>query len=276
MIHISGHLRNEKKECGFEDTTQPLVVNCCGYQKFITQDYTKKRPQGRLDYQLIYIYKGKGCFHIHGHAQTLTAGSLVVFPPHIPQFYSYQAKNLPEIYWVHFTGTACPALLKQLGIQTGQIGEYASLKLLFDELIQELQLKRPSFNLMAPSVLLKLLIQISRLSFQAPVSTVSALLEELILHLNHSYMDHWDIHAMASYCGLSQDYFSHIFKAKTGCSPMQYLNLLRMEKAKELLSCSSLSISSVASLVGYSDPFYFSRVFKKTVGISPRQFQTRL
>ncbi|WP_371278608.1 hypothetical protein [Dorea sp.] len=60
MINVSGHLRNERRATGFEDLSTALTVNCCGMQIFKTKDYKQNRAAGRVDYQLIYIYKGAG------------------------------------------------------------------------------------------------------------------------------------------------------------------------------------------------------------------------
>ena len=57
MINVSGHLRNERRATGFEDLSTALTVNCCGMQIFKTKDYKQNRAAGRVDYQLIYIYK---------------------------------------------------------------------------------------------------------------------------------------------------------------------------------------------------------------------------
>ena len=67
MINVSGHLRNERRATGFEDLSTALTVNCCGMQIFKTKDYKQNRAAGRVDYQLIYIYKGAGHYYIRGN-----------------------------------------------------------------------------------------------------------------------------------------------------------------------------------------------------------------
>ncbi|MDE7068124.1 MAG: helix-turn-helix domain-containing protein, partial [Schaedlerella arabinosiphila] len=62
------------------------------------------------------------------------------------------------------------------------------------------------------------------------------------------------------------------FKQRMGVPPMQFLSRLRIEKAKEFLTANSMSVSTVARLVGYDDPLYFSRVFRKSTGIAPHKF----
>lgn len=81
MINVSGHLRNERRATGFEDLSTALTVNCCGMQIFKTKDYKQNRAAGRVDYQLIYIYKGAGHYYIHGKWKSLSAGNVLLFRP---------------------------------------------------------------------------------------------------------------------------------------------------------------------------------------------------
>ena len=55
MIDVSGHLRATRRAIGFEDTEHAVIVNCCGWQRFISRDYSQQRIKGRLDYQIIYV-----------------------------------------------------------------------------------------------------------------------------------------------------------------------------------------------------------------------------
>jgi len=80
----------------------------------------------------------------------------------------------------------------------------------------------------------------------------------------------------ASVVGISQYYLSKVFKQVKKMNFVDYLSLIRIEKAKELLKNPSLSINEVSSMVGYSDANYFSRVFKKIEKISPSDYRTRL
>lgn len=77
---------------------------------------------------------------------TLSAGNIVLYRPGIPQYYSYYAKEKPEIYWIHFTGNECENILKQYDIKNCYIGERLYLKLLFQDIITELQLKKISYE----------------------------------------------------------------------------------------------------------------------------------
>lgn len=72
---------------------------------------------------------------------------------------------------------------------------------------------------------------------------------------------------------LSPVYVSAVFKAQTGMGFTSYLIQVRIEKAKELLRGSLLTVSEIAQKVGYSDPRHFSKLFKKQVGIKPVEYR---
>ena len=60
-----------------------------------------------------------------------------------------------------------------------------------------------------------------------------------------------------------------------GCNYIDWLNTLRIKRAKELMNTSHMSIKEVGFRVGYNDPNYFSRIFKRYEGIAPTEYVTR-
>lgn len=273
MINISGHLRNERRLIGFCDNDVPLMINCCGKQVFQTQDYFCNRENGRIDYQIIYIYRGKGHFFIDGQWIALSAGNIILYRPEVPQFYSYYAEEKPEIYWIHFTGNQCEEILEKYNIRNCYIGENLYLKLLFQDIITELQLKKLQYE---DIVLYNFCIMLSfiKRSFccLSKLSDNDFSFDRLLIELNSKYANKWTVASMADYCKLSESYFSHTFRERMGISPMHYLNSQRIEKAKDFLLSNSMNVATVARLVGFDDPLYFSRVFKKYTGITPQMY----
>lgn len=77
----------------------------------------------------------------------------------------------------------------------------------------------------------------------------------------------------ASALGLGRTTFYSKLKSIVGCSPNEYVRLLRMKKAAELLITSDINISEAGYQVGINDPFYFSKCFKNTFGKSPSQYR---
>ena len=66
----------------------------------------------------------------------------------------------------------------------------------------------------------------------------------------------------------------HIFKSDVGMPPIRYLRLLRMERAKNLLESSFLSVKEIAYQVGLNDESHFVRDFKSTYGYSPALYRS--
>lgn len=72
---------------------------------------------------------------------------------------------------------------------------------------------------------------------------------------------------------ISPYYFSKIFKEETGKNFVEYVTEIRMNRAKELLTGTDLSMKEICSEIGYADPNYFSRTFKKNTGLTPTEFK---
>ena len=67
----------------------------------------------------------------------------------------------------------------------------------------------------------------------------------------------------------------HIFKTDVGMPPIRYLRQLRMERAKDLLESSFLSVKEIAFQVGLNDESHFVRDFKSTYGYSPALYRSK-
>lgn len=78
---------------------------------------------------------------------------------------------------------------------------------------------------------------------------------------------------LARVAQLSPQYFCEAFKRATNMTPHQFVIHSRIERAKELLSQSTLSIAEIARQVGFADQSHFHRHFKRLVGATPKQFQ---
>ena len=74
---------------------------------------------------------------------------------------------------------------------------------------------------------------------------------------------------------ISPYYFSKVFKEESGLNFIEYLTNIRIDKAKELLDSTSLSIKEICVSCGYTDPNYFSRSFKKKVGVTPTEYKEK-
>jgi len=92
-------------------------------------------------------------------------------------------------------------------------------------------------------------------------------------YINNNYMKKITLEEVASYSYLSPTYFSRIFKEEMKCTFNAYVNKVRIEMSKKLLSDDQLSLAEISELVGYEDQSYFSKVFKKMTGVSPGKYR---
>ena len=80
---------------------------------------------------------------------------------------------------------------------------------------------------------------------------------------------------MAASVNLSSAHFSYVFKKKTGFTPIEYFNHLKVQKACQYLLFTNLRIKEIALEVGIEDQFYFSRMFSRIMGSSPNEYREK-
>ena len=79
--------------------------------------------------------------------------------------------------------------------------------------------------------------------------------------------------AMAEMAGISKEYFSRIFKSITGTNYSKWLNMIRLDKATELLAEKGRSLTEVAMLSGFQSIPSFNRVFRNEKGMAPGEYR---
>ena len=97
---------------------------------------------------------------------------------------------------------------------------------------------------------------------------INVALEYIGRHYNEELM----LNDISEYVNLSPQHFSKIFKESTNYNYVEYVNNLRISKAKEFMNNTDRTIKEICYQVGYQDPNYFSRIFKKYVGITPTEY----
>ena len=80
---------------------------------------------------------------------------------------------------------------------------------------------------------------------------------------------------IATAVGYSTNYFVELYKSISYISPIKYHEKLRMEKAKNLLLSTSLSVSEISEMLGFNNLYAFSRSFKRMFGLSPSEFKVK-
>lgn len=100
------------------------------------------------------------------------------------------------------------------------------------------------------------------------------IVNDVMEYIDENYSnEELSLNTIASFVKYSPNHLSTVFSQKTGQTFIKYLTDYRLDKAKELLKCSSMRSSEIALEVGYKDPHYFSYIFKKAVGMTPTQYR---
>jgi AraC-like DNA-binding protein len=102
------------------------------------------------------------------------------------------------------------------------------------------------------------------------------LVQELLLELAQApFHEAESIAATLESFGQSYDHQARVFRRTYGLTPLQYVNSVRGERAKDLLARDDLSIEEVAYRLGFLDPAYFHRFFRRVTGMTPGEYRRR-
>lgn len=99
------------------------------------------------------------------------------------------------------------------------------------------------------------------------------LIKKAVQYISKNYAEPITLETVADLVHLNPAYFSTIFKQSTGSSFREYLNMVRIEESKRLLSNTDYTLIDIAIATGFENQSYFSKVFKKYTGLTPKQYR---
>ena len=250
------------------ESSEFLSINNCGAFVDTTEPIITTRPVGRFDYQIIYIKKGNIEIYENGKTTTVSSGGLVLFRPHEPQMYT--ALRGCTFYWIHFSGTAAESMLSFFEERYLSIGSLPEIEEFCDATISSFTSQKQNYSLFCAGKLISLIAVISQ-KMNSDVEGEDELIGAAVLDMHKNFTIWRTNDEYAEMCGLSKSHFIRIFHKNLGMPPQKYRASVAMREAKHLLK--SNSVTSTASILGYTDVFYFSRVFKKFIGVSPNEYK---
>src|SRR3954462_1785464 len=95
----------------------------------------------------------------------------------------------------------------------------------------------------------------------------------IVSHMQRHLQESMSVGELATRINLSESRFRAIFTAQTGVGPAQYLQWLRLRRARLLLERTFLNVKEVMALVGYNDPSHFARDFRREHGAAPSEMR---
>lgn len=96
---------------------------------------------------------------------------------------------------------------------------------------------------------------------------------ESVQYMHKHFSEKISNEQLAQITGYNREYFIRKFTRIMKCSPMKYLNQLRVKEAEQLLRSTSLTMNEIAFIVGFETQHYFSCVFKKAKGVTPIEYR---
>lgn len=275
------------------DVQWGLTVSTVGYEEIGVADTYPTRghadgyyfdiDKGRVlnEYQLLYITEGEGIFNsAHAKDIPLKAGNLFLLFPGEWHTYHPTGKNGWKSYWIGFKGKNVDDRVKAGFLSVYKpihhVGFSADIIRLYEEAYKRAQEEAPySQQILAGIVnhLVGLMYALERSMELSKDHTRVDMINLARLRIRESLEVDLSIQQVAEELGVSYSNFRKLFKEFTGISPALYQQDLRLQRAKELLATTTLSIKEIAYRLRFDSPDYFSSKFKIKTGKKPSEFR---
>ncbi|MBN1780543.1 AraC family transcriptional regulator [bacterium] len=237
---------------------------------------------GRIlqEFQILYITRGKGYFQSKELGKKLIEeGTIIILFPGVWHRYMPDQKTGWHEHWIAFNGIQ-PETFRQNGILSPdnaviKIGLDETIIKLYQQILELIESGKVGFR-----------ETITALTYQIIASIITSEklkkfggkeIEEVVQSAKAIMTDRTgqQIHFqnLAAELGVGYTWFRRMFRHYTGLPPIQYFLQLKLNKAKDLLVSTSLSVKEIAVICGFDSQYYFSKFFKKRTGMSPGQLR---
>lgn len=227
---------------------------------------------------VIFVQKGGITAVVKNSLLKLCEGDAVIFFPGELENISFSHDSY-LVRYVAFNGYAVPEILSQCGLSSSEIYYGADTATVSDAMSRiAFAFGRNSSRIRVNSLLLHLLSELcdggeekscrnrSDISCLDKISNTRKLMDT-------EYRNARKISEYAGLCSMSSGRFSAVFERAVGKTPKKYIEDIKIDRARELLTHTAMSITAAAQSSGFTDSLYFSRVFKRKFGISPSEYR---
>ena len=277
-----------------DDLQWGTAVNSAGFQEIAPgMNYPPRNHPSRYvftvgsgrvleEYQLLYITEGKGRFSCEtlGRNKSIQVESGMMFLLFPGEWHSYHPDKQTgwKEYWIGFNGHFMDNLIEKKFFSKDRpvfkVNIHEDIVALYNEAITAAIKQKSGFQQLLAGIvgrLLSLAYFYDRNS-QFEESDTAKKISQAKVMIQDSFAD-ISPEDIASRLCISYSSFRKTFKEYTGFSPARYISEVRMGKAKELLTNTSLSIKEVAYRVGYNNHDYFFTAFRHMTGRTPAEYR---
>ncbi|MBO5415077.1 MAG: helix-turn-helix transcriptional regulator [Clostridia bacterium] len=241
----------------------PITIGLNNVQKDIY------RPEGARFHQFLYVSEGEGFFDFDGEKMILREGSTVFIRKEFPGAYGSVGKIF-KTSWVAFDGSGVDGILEYFDVENyavisdeGILAKIADLYKLYEKNVSVEILSQRTYELAVSFffVLNRLLV---------PTALVKAK-----TYMEDNFQNDISVCDVARFVGVSESKLYKLFREVEKRTPIEYLKLLRMAKAKQLLIENEIKIFEIAKECGFSNVAYFCKVFREENGCTPMVFREK-
>ncbi|GEP98395.1 AraC family transcriptional regulator [Chitinophaga cymbidii] len=258
-----------------------LFVTDIGYYPKAKYHF-RQRLHGIDQHILIYCREGKGMVQVGKQQYAMQPDTFVVIPAGASHSYAADENDSWTIYWTHFKGPAATAIAEAMQRQhSGHQGAVTFQQKridLFEDIYASLERGYGNDNVCYANMCLWHFLSTFLYDDKFNLSerkTSTDVVELSINYMQQQLSQMLSLENIASSVNLSSSHYSHIFRKKTGFSPMEYFNHLKVQKACQYLIFTDLRVKEIAYKLGMEDPYYFSRMFNKLMGMSPNHYRAK-
>ena len=269
------------KYCLNQTLPAGAYITDIGYYPKARHHY-RERTHGIDQHILIYCTEGKGRVQIREEKYILNPGDFILIPANTMHHYSADDGNPWTIYWVHFKGEIADKIIETFLQKNeqfkGTIYYQDSRIHLFEDIYSNLEMGYSSANLSYVNMCLPHFLATFVFNEQYNITDKKQKNDTInccIAFMQKNIDKMLSLKSLSDCVHLSASHFSFIFRKKTGFSPIQYFNQLKVQKACQYLLFTDLRIKEIADKLGMEDPYYFSRMFTKIMGMSPAAYRVK-
>lgn len=223
-----------------------------------------------------HIIRGSFTYVKDGKHSTAYAGETVILDCY--REHEYYTNDSFESIWVHFSGSNCLNLYHEIERTAGNTVQCRDPQLTEEILFRVFDAIRGAKSMTEPNLsleLYKLLLELMTPDTPSEKQTrrYDALIQEAKDYVSAHLSECLRVKELADRVYMSSTHFSRIFKQKTGLSPYEFILISRLNRAKELLHQTDMSIAQIAYAAGFNSESNFIHAFAQNTGITPNKFR---
>jgi len=245
--------------------------------------------------RLYMVETGSAKIHLRGEIHTIEPGFIYMIPSFIT--HSYENDNTFTLYYIHiyeeqniFDRLSFPfrvnaddldlLLIKRLllvnpgrELKRSDPNTYDNLPTLVKN-IEQNELFPLNSVVETKGILMQLFSRfLGKASFKQEITDHRIL--KVVRYIRENINKNISIENMSTMSHLTNDHFIRLFKKEMNCTPVQYINLKKIEKAQLMIIVGDKSIKDISFELSFDNLSYFYRLFKKTVGMAPNKYKER-